>query len=227
VAEEEALGGSPDPGHHPTDDDKPIGRRAFLGLAAAGVLAFVFGRDAFVHLFGGVGDANSATVAVYKPEPADLSDWRLTVDGLVREHLEVSWDDFLALPQTDETGDFQCVDAWREQTRQWRGVRLRELLDLATPDESGTHVVFHSGDAEYTDSLTLAQAREHGVLLAHTLDGEPLTHDHGRPVRLVTPGRYGYKYVKWLTRIEVIAAGAEGYRGYWESRGYPVDALMK
>jgi sulfoxide reductase catalytic subunit YedY len=226
VAEEDALGGSPDPGHHPTYAEKPIGRRAFLGLLAGGVVAFIFGPSAFARL-GGLGAGDSATSAVYKPQPADLASWDLAVVGHVHEQLKFSWNDFLALPQTDETKDFRCVDGWRAQPRQWKGVRLRELLDLAGMAESATHVVFHSADAEYTDSLTVAEARSDDIVLAHSLNGELLTHQHGRPVRLVTPGRYGYKYVKWLSKIEVITAGPEGYQGYWETRGYSVDALMK
>jgi DMSO/TMAO reductase YedYZ molybdopterin-dependent catalytic subunit len=227
VAEEDALGGSPDPGHHPTDAEKPIGRRAFLGLAAAGVAAFVFGPGAFSHLDRWVGSGDSATSVVYKPQPIDLATWDLAVVGHVHKQLMLTWKDFLALPQTDETLDFTCVDGWRVQARRWKGVRLRELLDLAGLDESATHVVFHSADAQYTDSLTVAEARSDDILLAHTCNGELLTQDHGGPLRLVAPGRYGYKYVKWLTKVEVIAAGAKGYQGYWEARGYSVDAWIK
>jgi DMSO/TMAO reductase YedYZ molybdopterin-dependent catalytic subunit len=225
VAEAEAQGGAPDPGHQVSDDDKPIGRRAFLGLVAAGVVAFAFGRDALSRVTDWL-DTGSATGAVYKPQPVDLASWHLTVQGLVHKPLNVSWSDLVGLPQTETTLDFRCIDGWRTQPRRWGGVRLSELLDLAGVDEKATHVIFHSADVEYTDSLTIAQARADDVLLAHTMDGEPLTQDHGRPVRAVTPGRYGYKYVKWLTKIELIAAGPQGYQGYYEKRGYSVDASL-
>ena len=193
---------------------------------ATGVAALVFGRDAFARFTGPL-DTSTATGGVYTPQPVDLAAWRLTVDGQVDSRLKLSWDELLALSQTDETRDFQCVDGWRAEPRRWIGVRLRDLLVRAGVQANATHVVFHSADKEYTDSLTIAQALAGDVLLAHTLDGEALTQDHGSPLRLVTPGRYGYKYVKWLTRIEVVAAGPDGYRGYYEGRGYSADALME
>ena len=209
MTEQDALGGLPGPGHHPTDADKPIGRRAFLGLAAAGVVAFVFGRDAFSDLDGWLRPGDSATGTVYKPQPIDLATWHLAVEGRVEKRLKVSWTDFLALPQTDETRDFTCVDGWRVQPRQWEGVRLRELLDLAGMDDSATHVVFHSADAEYTDSLTVSEARSDDIVLAHTCNGELLIHDHGRPLRLVAPDRL-------RVQIREMAYEDRGHRGRCE-----------
>jgi DMSO/TMAO reductase YedYZ molybdopterin-dependent catalytic subunit len=226
VTEKDAPRGSPDPGSDARDAGKPIGRRAFLGLMAAGVVAFVFGRDATLRLGGDVTTTQVAASASNKPPPADPDKWQLTVEGLVDKQLTLSWKDLLALPQVEVTSGFRCVDGWRVQPRQWKGVRLREVLALAGVSRSATHLVFHSSDTAYTDSLTTDEAGSDEVLLAHTLDGEFLSQEHGRPVRLVVPDRYGYKYVKWLTSIEAIAPGAEGYRGYWESFGYPVDARM-
>jgi methionine sulfoxide reductase catalytic subunit len=208
-----------------SEADKPIGRRAFLGLMVAGAVAFVFGRDALPRLTGPL-DTSAATGGIYTPQPVDLAHWHLAVDGLVDERVKVSWPELLALPQADATLDFRCIDGWRTQPRRWTGVRLRELLDLAGAKPEATHVVFHSADVAYTDSLTIAEAQADDVLLAHRLDGAPLGQQQGLPVRLVTGGRYGYKYVKWVTRIEVIAAGPEGYKGYYEKRGYSAEARM-
>jgi DMSO/TMAO reductase YedYZ molybdopterin-dependent catalytic subunit len=206
-------------------EEKPIGRRAFLGLLVAGVIAFVFGRDAFSRLTDSL-DTDTANGAAYDPNPTGPADWHLAVEGLVKKRLELSWADFQKLPQTGETCDFRCVDGLRTEARQWTGARLRDVLDRAGLDAKATHVVFHSVGKEFTDSLTVVQTREEDVLLAHTLNGEALTQDHGGPVRLVAPGRVGYKYVKSVTTIEVIAAGPDGYKGYWEKLGYPVDGLL-
>jgi DMSO/TMAO reductase YedYZ molybdopterin-dependent catalytic subunit len=227
VAEEDALGGSSDPDRHRTEAEKPIGRRAFLGLLAAGGLAFVFGRDAFSHLVDTLSGDQSTSSATTMSRSDGAASWTLVVEGLVRKPFTLSSKDLMALPQAVESPGFTCVGGWRVKPREWKGVRLRELLDRARTDVSATHVVFHSTDAEYTDSLTVEEALSDDVLLAHTMDGEVLARDHGGPVRLVAPGRYGYKYVKSVTKVELIAAGPEGYKGYWESRGYPVDGLIK
>jgi DMSO/TMAO reductase YedYZ molybdopterin-dependent catalytic subunit len=104
------------------------------------------------------------------------------------------------------------------------GVQVSQLLKLVEVDPKATHLVFHSGDGVYDDSLTMEEAMRDDTLLADAIGGAPLDPDGGRPLRLVLPGSWGYKYVKWVVRIEAIAA--EEYSGYWEDRGYPADATI-
>jgi sulfoxide reductase catalytic subunit YedY len=226
VAEEDGPGGPPGAGYNAMGTEKHIGRRAFLTLLGAGVVALVFGRDLLSLLFNAPEAGSFAINTVSAPPPFEAKTWRLTVVGLVQKPLEFSWDDFLSLPQTKETRDFECVEGWGVKGVEWTGVRMRELMDRAKIDPTATHLVFHSGELEYTDSLTVAEAQADEILLAHELNGKALSVDHGRPVRLIVPGRYGYKYVKWVMKIDVIAAGPEGYQGYWENRGYTADAKI-
>lgn len=204
----------------PPVGEKHIGRRAFLGLMGAGLLALFLGPKLFSRAAPSSFPINSvASAPVF-----NVASWRLKVDGLVRRPLSLSFANFAALPQIDETKDFTCVEGWTVPGVRWKGVTLRELMNQADLDPRATHFVFHSGDGVYTDSLTVAEAFGAGVLLAHEMDGQPLSTDHGQPLRLVVPGSYGYKSVKWVVRVELIAAGSDGYQGYWEERGYPAEA---
>lgn len=210
--------------------DKHIGRRAFIALVAAGVAALFLGPGLFTRRFsGGAGSAATAGFRINTVAPGALfeeDNWRLTVDGLVRRPREFTFSQFKALPQSTFTDDFRCVEGWGVDDVTWRGVTVREILKVTDIDPVATHLVFYSSDGIYTDSLTLEEALRPDTLLAHEVNGEFLPQEMGRPLRVIIPGSYGYKNVKWVVRVEAIAAGPDGYRGYWEQRGYPADATI-
>jgi DMSO/TMAO reductase YedYZ molybdopterin-dependent catalytic subunit len=215
--------------------EKPIGRRTFIGLMVAGVAALFLGKDLFAWIgrWGGSGGGSSRGTEGFRinsvaPAPPFVEDtWRLTVDGLFRKPLTLTFGEFKDLPQEEQTQDFLCVEGWGVNSVVWKGLTVRELMSRADIDPSATHLIFHSGDsAQYTDSLTIEEAGRLDTLLAHGLNGEPLTPDMGSPLRLVLPGNYGYKYVKWVVRVEAVALGPEGYLGYWEERGYSANATI-
>ena len=209
--------------HGSTLGQRHIGRRAFISLMAAGFLALLLGPELLSRLHSSGFPINSVASG---PE-FDSSTWRLQVDGLVRQPLDLSFAGFTSLPQVEEARDFTCVEGWTVPGVRWKGVTLRELMARADMDPRATHFVFHSGDQVYTDSLTIDEAFRPDVLLAHEMNGQPLLADHGKPLRLVVPGSYGYKSVKWVTRVELITAGPGGYQGYWEYRGYPANAEIQ
>jgi DMSO/TMAO reductase YedYZ molybdopterin-dependent catalytic subunit len=105
----------------------------------------------------------------------------------------------------------------------WAGVRFRDLLAMARPRPSASVLTFVSAERPYIDTLTLAQTRLADAMLAYEMDGKPLRREHGAPVRVVIPEMYGYKNVKWVERIVV---GDQLEPGYWEQRGYDVDAWV-
>jgi DMSO/TMAO reductase YedYZ molybdopterin-dependent catalytic subunit len=127
------------------------------------------------------------------------------------------------MPKTKLKRDFQCVTGWRVPDTHWTGVRLSDLLDRAGVKSEATALRFVSFDGEYTESLTLAQARRPDVMVAYELEGKPLSSDHGGPVRLYVAPMYGYKSCKWLELIELTAAVEPGY---WEQNGYDVDGWV-
>jgi DMSO/TMAO reductase YedYZ molybdopterin-dependent catalytic subunit len=105
----------------------------------------------------------------------------------------------------------------------WRGVKLADLLDEAGVRPGAAAVRFGSFDGAYTESLTMEQARRDDVLVAYEMEGKAVSREHGGPVRLLVAPMYGYKSIKWLDRIEVVD---EVVPGFWEDRGYDVDAWV-
>ncbi|MEO7555303.1 MAG: molybdopterin-dependent oxidoreductase [Acidimicrobiales bacterium] len=221
----------------------PIGRRALLGGVAATVAGTLFGARAQellqrallpITLHDPTGLTDLLPVAgrfrIYSvtrdlPHRAD-DEYRLAVTGLVDRPLVLTMDDLRdRLPQTQLVRDFQCVTGWRVLDVPWVGVRLASVLDEAGARSAATHVVLRSFDGEYSESLTIDQARRDDVLVAHTLEGDPLSSEHGGPARLYVAPMYGYKSLKWLESIEVVDRLAdEG--GFWEERGYDRDAWV-
>ena len=142
--------------------------------------------------------------------------WSLTVDGAVHRPLRLSWADFMALEQVDDTSDFHCVTKWSRMDVPWRGVRLSDVIALAEPDDAAAFLMCHAHDG-YTTNLPLAEALKPDVLLVHTADGVPLPVDHGGPVRVITPQLYAWKGAKWIKTLELMT---EDRLGFWEERGY-------
>jgi DMSO/TMAO reductase YedYZ molybdopterin-dependent catalytic subunit len=105
----------------------------------------------------------------------------------------------------------------------WGGVRFQQLFDLVQPLPSATAVRFVSLEQPYEDSLTLEQLRLPDAMLAYRLGGQPLSRPHGAPARVILPEMYGYKGVKWLTRMEFVAKQP---LGYWEQNGYDQNAWV-
>lgn len=145
-----------------------------------------------------------------------LKDWKLTIDGAVEHPLSLSWEEFMALPQTDDTSDFHCVTTWSKLDMNWKGVRLPDLAALVQPMDSATHILCYGYD-EYTTNMALEEALKPDVLLAHTIEGKPLPKEHGGPVRMITPQLYAWKGSKWINRIEFLTRNR---LGFWEERGY-------
>jgi DMSO/TMAO reductase YedYZ molybdopterin-dependent catalytic subunit len=156
-----------------------------------------------------------------------LDIWRLELGGLVHNPLDLSWQDFMALPQVEDVSDFHCVTTWSRFNNHWKGVRFRTLAELAVPDDAA-HFIVCTGydvapgsDIPYTTNLPLARAIEDDVLLVHTWEGQPLPREHGGPVRMVTPKLYAWKGAKWIRRIDFLD---RNQRGFWEERGYSNSA---
>jgi DMSO/TMAO reductase YedYZ molybdopterin-dependent catalytic subunit len=146
--------------------------------------------------------------------------WELRVEGEVEEPMQLSWAGFLALPQVDDVSDFHCVTGFSKLDMAWRGVRFETLAALARPVTGATHVMFHAYDG-YSTNVPIEEALKGDVLLAHAVDGAPLSVEHGGPVRVVTPQLWAWKGAKWVRRVEFMP---HDRRGYWEIRGYSNSA---
>lgn len=138
---------------------------------------------------------------------------RIEIAGLVEHPLSLSFDELLALPQQQRVADIHCVTGWSRRALSMRGLPVAALLAPAGVKREARYARFiaHSTRAHDT-SLPLALALA-DTWLVHEMDGLPLSGDHGGPLRTVTPGRYFYKSLKWLARIELLAVDQPGY---WE-----------
>ncbi|WP_051661369.1 sulfite oxidase-like oxidoreductase [Bosea sp. 117] len=142
--------------------------------------------------------------------------WKLDVFGAVENPLVWDWETFLAQPQTHLVTDIHCVTTWSRYDNGWDGVLTRDLLALVMPKEEASHVVLHSRDG-YTTNMALEDFAAEDAMLVHSWQGEPLTREHGGPMRLLVPHLYFWKSAKWVQRIEFRTADE---RGFWEVRGY-------
>ena len=122
----------------------------------------------------------------------DPATWDFRVYGLVEAPLQLSWQEFNALPKTRRESDFHCVTRWSRFDNQWDGVAMKELLHRARPIASATHVLVHA-EQGFTANVPLADLDREEVLLATRHDGQPLTPDHGYPLRLIIPHLYAWK----------------------------------
>jgi DMSO/TMAO reductase YedYZ molybdopterin-dependent catalytic subunit len=216
-------------------DERPYGRRAFLALLAGGVSSFLWApaasrtlsplTSAFSQLVGDilpVGGWRIYTISGSMPV-FDPKAWRLDITGLVRRPASLSYQDVLALPRAHQVSTFHCVTGWTVKDVRWAGVRFKHLLELVDPLPEAKAIRFVSAEHPYDDSLTIPQALLPNVMLALELDGAPLSRPHGAPARVVIPEMYGYKGVKWLERMELVATQPTGY---WEGLGYDQNAWV-
>jgi DMSO/TMAO reductase YedYZ molybdopterin-dependent catalytic subunit len=211
----------------PASRNFKLGRKAFLGLTGVTAGALVVGSRGVpsIDFVPGLASVGGFTIyTVTGGYPAFHADsYRLTVDGMVNSPYSLTIDDILRESSVTEKRFYQCVTGWTVPDATWTGVRLASLLDRAQPHGGAGAVKFYSFDGVYTESLTMAQARHPDVLLAYKLDGKPLSRPQGAPLRLVVPGMYGYKFIKWVNRVELIPHPIDGY---WEQNGYDRDAYI-
>jgi DMSO/TMAO reductase YedYZ molybdopterin-dependent catalytic subunit len=148
--------------------------------------------------------------------PVSRERWRLDVYGAIENPVFWTFAEFAAQKQAQFTSDIHCVTTWSRYDNEWEGLATRELLAACQPRQDARFVVLHSHDG-YTTNLALDDFAAEDALLAHSWSGEPLSAEHGGPVRLVVPHLYFWKSAKWVQSIEFLTEDAPGF---WEVRGY-------
>jgi DMSO/TMAO reductase YedYZ molybdopterin-dependent catalytic subunit len=141
--------------------------------------------------------------------------WQLRVWGLV-EAKTLTWQDLMSMPQHDFTADFHCVTTWSKLDVAWRGVSVTDFFAQLNVDPAALHVMQHAYGG-YTTNISLDDLLRPENFFAHTLDGQPISADHGGPVRLIVPHLYAWKGAKWINGLEFMA---EMELGFWERNGY-------
>ncbi|NYT01360.1 MAG: molybdopterin-dependent oxidoreductase [Methanosarcinales archaeon] len=151
----------------------------------------------------------------------DRQSYRLAVGGLVEREMELGYHQLLELPAYSELAYMPCVEGWGFDAK-WTGFRVADLLNLTGLSPGASYVLFRSADG-YSTGLELDYLQDQEILLAYGINDLTLPPERGFPLQLVAKGRYGYKWAKWITSIEVLD---EESRGYWESRGYSNSARV-
>lgn len=221
-------------------------RRNLFKLAGLGAVAGMTGGcDAVGSMFGRmfampprettyITPNGKFYVVNYMDSPFNLSrdlnqeQWRLSVRGDVKKPLTLGWRDVLNRDAFDQVSTLMCIDTLSGGdslgNAVWRGISLKQLLlDAQYDEEMARDVVFRGADG-YDDSIPIARALQENTMLAYLMNGEKLPKEHGFPLRLIVPGLYGIKNVKWITEIEVYGGD---YKGYWQRKGWTDDGTIK
>lgn len=149
-------------------------------------------------------------------QKVDLKKYRLKIDGLVKKPLSFTYDQLKALPRQKKIIPVHCVEGWNV-TVLWEGIPFSEFAVRAGVEAGADTVIFHAVDG-YTTSLPLKTVAGKNMLLADSANGMILPARLGFPLILVAEDKWGYKWARWIERIEL--SSKNDYRGYWEQRGY-------
>lgn len=205
-----------------------VTRRLFLRLGAyalAGVaLAYAFGSSARQEIEEWRLNSIGRTPQITKES------YRLKITGLVNKPITLTWDDLMRMRQVELAFTHRCVEGWTYSDT-FVGVPLQDVIAAAGGYKAGARMLifkspetsrdFRTYGQQYTTSFPSEDGLRDDMLLVHKAHGEDLPPEHGFPMRLMTPSKWGYKACKWLTEIEVSADAR--YRGYWERLGYHPD----
>jgi DMSO/TMAO reductase YedYZ molybdopterin-dependent catalytic subunit len=205
-------------------------------VMAAAVLFMVFRTPGVISSSGSAGPTSLSPVEVrsYKgadlssvndfhensilgPQNVNISTYRMTVTGLTNRTVVLTYDEILAkYPHYTKVVTLHCVEGW-DATILWEGVLMRDLIADAGPDLRANTVILTARDG-YTTSFPLAYFYDRDILLAYRMNNITMPAERGYPFELVAEDKWGYKWIKWVEKIEL--SNDPSYRGYWESRGY-------
>lgn len=146
----------------------------------------------------------------------DPARWDFRIAGLVENPTRWSWEEFQKLPRTSILTDIHCVTRWSRFDTVFEGVAFKVIYDLVRPQPQARFVMVHA-EQDFTANVPLDDLLRDNVLLATHADGNPLTPEHGYPLRLVVPHLYLWKSVKWMRGMEFMATD---HPGFWERNGY-------
>ncbi len=153
----------------------------------------------------------------------DVENWALVVTGLVKKTVGLTYEDLFGLKMQSQVSRLKCVECWSAKAT-WEGFRIEELIDRVQPDPTAKYVYFQSADSYY-ESYSLEELKRGRVLFVIRMNGKALSKEHGFPLRLIAPFKYGYKNIKYITRMEFTDSRK---RNYWSQNGpYSVDGTIQ
>lgn len=149
----------------------------------------------------------------------NIEEWELKITGNIKCNLTLKWEDIKKIEMINTSSPFHCITQWSRMKNDWEGIPFKQIYELAKPNSAAIYVMFHSYGG-YSTNLELKTLLDKNVILAHAHDGLPLSKEHGYPLRLIVPQRYGWKSAKWINKIEFMN---DNVPGFWESRGYHMN----
>ncbi len=153
----------------------------------------------------------------------DMNNWGLSVGGMVETPKAYAYEDLFGFKMRVQVSRLKCVECWSAKA-EWEGFRFEEFVDRVKPDPKAKYVYFQSADSYY-ESYLLEELLRPRVLMALRMNGAPLKPEHGFPLRLIAPFKYGYKNVKYITSIRFLDSRK---RNYWANNGpYSVDGTIQ
>jgi DMSO/TMAO reductase YedYZ molybdopterin-dependent catalytic subunit len=157
------------------------------------------------------------------PQYIDAENYTLTVSGLVNNELQLNYDGVVNGYQNfEKVVKLNCVEGW-SVTILWEGVLVKDLIEEAGVEPNATTVIFYAYDG-YSTSVPLDYIVDNNILMAYKMNNVSLPPERGFPFQLVAESKWGYKWIKWITEIEL--SDNEDYRGFWESRSYSNDGNL-
>lgn len=151
------------------------------------------------------------------PQTVNVTDYRLSITGLVETPTEYTYDEVLeGFTAQEKVVTLNCVEGW-SATVLWEGVSIMDLVESAAPSPDAVTLIFHAEDG-YTTSLPLEYVEERDLILAYKINGVTLPEENGFPFQLVAESKWGYKWCRWVVELEF--SDDAGYEGFWEERGY-------
>ena len=150
------------------------------------------------------------------PQYIDNQTYRLEVTGLVDNPQSYTYEEAIGRQSYEKVVTLYCVEGWNAKIL-WEGILVRDLIAAAGPRPEANTVIFHAYDG-YTTSFPLGYVMDNDIIMAYKMNGVTLPPERGFPFQLVAEDKWGYKWIKWITQIEI--SDDANYEGYWESRGY-------
>jgi len=159
---------------------------------------------------------NMPQTSIKGTQNVNMSNYTLQVTGLVQNPRNYTYDEVLNHTTYQKVVTLDCVEGWNANIL-WQGVLVSDLLKDAKPLPTGTVVIFTAAD-NYTTSFPIEYLYNNNILLAYKMNNVTIPPEYGFPFQLVAESKWGYKWIKWVTKIEI--SNNTNYTGYWESRGY-------
>ncbi len=167
--------------------------------------------------------ADVLDLSIKGPQQVNINTYELEITGFVEDPKNYTYDEVLQLQKYSKVVTLNCVTGWSARVL-WEGVLIEDIFDEVKVKSKANTVIFHAYDG-YTTSLPLQYILDNEILMADKINNVTLIPERGFPFQLVAEDKYGYKWIKWITKIEL--SDNADYQGYWESRGYDNKADIK